>query len=36
MPKRAADVFDAHFFEHVVRDSRESAQIVVPMVHKLL
>ncbi len=36
MPKQAKDVFDAHFFEHVVRDSRESARIVVSMVHKLL
>jgi SAM-dependent methyltransferase len=36
MPKQAKDVFDAHFFEHVVRDSRESAQTVVPLVYKLL
>jgi hypothetical protein len=36
VPKKAADVFDAHFFEHVVRDSRESAQIVVSLVYKLL
>jgi SAM-dependent methyltransferase len=36
MPKQAKDVFDAHFFEHVVRDSRESAQIIVSLVCKLL